>query len=134
MKTAYIAGPMLGIPQLNFPAFDTAKALGLSLGWTIISPADLYRAAGFDGASYPDGNADFTMDALRQTVSIDTQQLLGLKAEAGDALAILPGWDTSIIALSCVAVAQRLMLPILDATTFNGLKESTVFRQIYGGL
>jgi hypothetical protein len=42
----YIAGPMRGIPEFNFPAFDAA-ARGRAMGLEIISPAELDRAHGF---------------------------------------------------------------------------------------
>lgn len=39
----YIAGPMRGYTEFNFPAFDKAKEVLKKLGWDVISPADLDR-------------------------------------------------------------------------------------------
>ena len=47
-KRLYIAGPMRGIPQYNFPVFDAARDKAIALGWDAVSPADLDRANGFD--------------------------------------------------------------------------------------
>lgn len=48
MPKVYIAGPMQGKPQYNYPAFDRARDYFLSLGWEVISPADMNRKDGFD--------------------------------------------------------------------------------------
>lgn len=37
----YLAGPMSGIPQSNFPLFDTVAAVLRGRGWDVISPAEL---------------------------------------------------------------------------------------------
>lgn len=47
-KTIYIAGKMRGVPYYNFPAFDAARDRLAALGFEVISPADMDRAAGFD--------------------------------------------------------------------------------------
>ena len=46
--TVYVAGPMRGKKFFNFPAFDDAKEDLESQGFSVISPADLDRAVGFD--------------------------------------------------------------------------------------
>lgn len=81
----YLAGKMSGIPQFGFPIFDTAANALRSQGYEVISPADLDRQAGFDGTSdkIPNG---FLEQAMRR----DIQALLRV-----DAVALLPGWETS---------------------------------------
>ena len=47
-NSIYLIGPMRGIPLYNFPAFDDAADRWRKHGWTVISPAELDREAGFD--------------------------------------------------------------------------------------
>lgn len=39
----YIAGPMSGLPEYNFPAFKAAAEALRAAGWTVISPAELFE-------------------------------------------------------------------------------------------
>lgn len=43
---AYLSGPMRGYPEFNFPAFDSVRDHLAEKGYTVISPADIDRAAG----------------------------------------------------------------------------------------
>lgn len=118
MARVYIAGPMRGIKEFNFPAFDAAKALGQSLGWEVVSPADIDRESGFHEEGH-DGNHPFDAEQVRVFATRDTQALLNFRAEDGDAVAMLPGWENSKGARSEYALAEWLGLKILDASTFQ---------------
>lgn len=48
MRQAYIAGPMRGVKEFNFPLFDEVRDYIKALGWTAVSPADHDRDLGFD--------------------------------------------------------------------------------------
>ena len=41
MKRIYIAGPMTGLPELNFPAFHAAAQMLRADGHTVVNPAEL---------------------------------------------------------------------------------------------
>ena len=120
-KTVYIAGPMRGYTHSNFPAFDGARDLGESLGWKVISPADLDRAEGLDPSKNPGivNEAGLSPTGLRGFANRDLNALLGLRAEDGDAIALLPYWQGSRGARMEHAAAVFLGLAILDATTFE---------------
>lgn len=118
MARVYIAGPMRGYAEFNFPAFDAARDLGLSLGWDVTSPADLDREA--------DGEKATTSEKPDWNGSVDTRPyvirdvaVLTAFTPGEDAIALLPGWQKSVGATAEVAVARWVGLKILDATTFE---------------
>lgn len=117
-RKVYIAGPMRGIEHFNFPAFDAARDRAKSLGWFPISPADMDRAAGFKETDDTVGPA-----ACREFAMRDTEALLLLRAEHGDAIAMLPGWERSTGALAEFFLARWIGLAILDAETFEPLRD-----------
>lgn len=41
MVKVYVAGPMTGYPELNYPAFAEASARLRALGFEVVSPAEL---------------------------------------------------------------------------------------------
>lgn len=47
----YLAGPTTGIPKHNVPEFDRCAENLRSMGWEVISPADISRMEGFDPSS-----------------------------------------------------------------------------------
>ncbi len=75
MKRLYLAGPMTGLPELNFPTFHAEAARLRGLGYEVVNPAEI--------------NADPTaawLDCMRR----DIQQLV-----LCDGIALLPGWHDS---------------------------------------
>lgn len=38
--TLYLCGPMTGLPEFNYPAFDAAAAALRQAGYTVVSPAE----------------------------------------------------------------------------------------------
>ena len=44
--TIYVAGPMRGFENFNYPAFDRCARVLLKQGWIVINPAELDREAG----------------------------------------------------------------------------------------
>lgn len=109
--TIYVAGPMRGKKFFNFPAFDAAKEELERQGFSVISPADLDRAVGFDpevlGSDYDwtDLNkCDFSlMDAIDRDVSA---------LKKCDAIYMLRGWETSKGAIAEKALAEWMRLEV----------------------
>lgn len=118
----YIAGPMRGYKDFNFPAFDRARDEFQVAGWEPISPADLDRASGVNETSAP----QFKPEQVRAFVERDSKALLSLRAEKGDAIAMLPGWEQSTGATAEFFMARWLGLKILAASTHQPLSDSWV--------
>lgn len=98
----YIAGPMTGLPDHNFPAFDAAARRLEKAGWEVINPADNFGGrVNLPRASY-----------LRVDVSLLLQC---------DALALLPAWEDSRGAQLEYLLARELDLPIFDAVSAQPL-------------
>jgi hypothetical protein len=107
LRDVYISGPMRGYPKYNFPAFDAAEVALRNLGFTVISPAALDRAAGFNEKTdtFEDRDLDMAIDR-------DVQAIRQLPLDRG-AVAVLPGWEHSTGARAEVALAIWRGLPII---------------------
>lgn len=109
----YIAGPMRGIPQYNFPAFDAAKQNLLNRGYEPVSPADIDREHGFDPTTLPEDHDWGSIESigldLREIVRRDLMALLSC-----DAVYLLQDWQKSIGATAEVEVAGWLGLHLLS--------------------
>ena len=94
-KRIYISGPMTGVPQRNFPAFDAEAERLRSLGYEVVSPAEINREQ--------DGDWHYF---LRR----DLSELLTC-----DAIALLEDWQNSSGAHLEMHVAHRVGMEILIA-------------------
>lgn len=85
----YIAGPMRGLPNYNFPMFDWARDHLNLMGIGAISPADHDRELGF--VTEVAGVVETT-----DTFDINTVMRWDLAQVAGaDGILLLPGWEDS---------------------------------------
>lgn len=88
LDVLYVAGPMTGIPEYNYPAFDSAAAQLVSAGYACLNPARRGVVEGWEWS-------DYLRMALR-----DVTQATGV--------ALLGGWETSRGALLEIHVANAL--------------------------
>jgi hypothetical protein len=102
--SAYVAGPMRGIPEFNFPLFDRVAADLRTIGISIISPAEMDRANGFDEKGLT-GHEVLTDEQRQQFARNDINALLQVKA-----IVLLPGWENSTGAVNESKVASWLGL------------------------
>lgn len=110
VASCYLAGPMRGHAEYNFPAF-AAAATGLrAAGWEVVSPAEHDLAAGFDptGLTGSEDLDELGFD-LAAAVEWDVAQVC-----AADAVVVLPGWEQSTGATLEVRVARVLGRPVLS--------------------
>lgn len=121
MPTVYIAGPMRGIESYNFPAFDDARDRFKAASWKVISPADIDRAHDI----HEDSVLEFTPATARVFAQRDAHAIISqMKAEDGDALALLPGWEDSTGATAELFLARWVGLKVLDARTLGPFREN----------
>lgn len=106
----YLAGPMRGLPDWNFPAFDAAEERWLAAGHQPFNPAQIDRVL-----QYGPGQGE-NPSHLRHVIQMDLACLF-----AADALALLPGWERSTGAAAELALVQFLGLPVYDAVTMERL-------------
>jgi hypothetical protein len=81
----YLAGPMRGLPQYNFPAFAAAAASLRDADYLVLSPAEQDMEAGFNPAT--DTVTDEQAERMLERDFALIRQC--------DAMAILPGYESS---------------------------------------
>jgi hypothetical protein len=103
----YIAGPMRHKPAFNFPAFAEARTALARTGHHVFSPADRDLANGFDPAGMT-GDEDLAKLGfdLRAALALDSAWICA----NAEAIALLPGWETSSGARAELALAAALGL------------------------
>lgn len=101
MAKIYIAGPMTGLPGLNFDAFHEAAKKFRSAGFTVLNPAEIN----------PDLDADWTECMIEDIKALKTCSMIFL----------LKGWKNSKGAQIEKIVAEKLHIDIIyqDLEEFN---------------
>jgi hypothetical protein len=112
----YVAGPMRGIPEFNFPAFNAAAAKLRADGHFVFNPAEVDNQV--HGTDISKGNATGDEEVAAKQHGFNLREALGrdmafICAEA-DAIAMLPGWQTSKGATAERATAIALGLEIIE--------------------
>lgn len=97
----YVAGPMTGLPEFNYPAFFEAEEALIAAGYDVLNPA---RTEGRDGC---ESWLDFMRASLRDI-------------SHADAIATLPGWSDSKGACLEVQIAHGLQLGVRPVTDWIG--------------
>lgn len=103
----YLAGPMSGIPDFNFPAFHAAAAYLRELGHSVFNPAEkdeeIHDKSIFAGAGDIEA-CEKKGFSLRAALAADTKYI----CEEAEAIAMLPGWEASGGARAEWALAHAL--------------------------
>lgn len=107
----YLAGPMRGIPESNYPAFRDGAANLRAAGHIVFSPVD------WDVENHGANGCHSEAFDLRKALAADMEWIC-LEA---DAVALLPGWEASkgATAERATAIALGLKVDIVPAFT-NG--------------
>lgn len=91
----YVAGPMTGLPELNFPAFHAMTARLRAAGHEVVNPAEINS----------DPDADWV-----ECMRADIRELVTC-----DAIAMLAGWEKSEGATIEHYIAKSLRMSVLGA-------------------
>lgn len=93
----YLAGPMRGYPEFNFPAFHAAAKMLRNEGHEVFSPAE--RDTERHGTDISKGNITGSVAEAEKTHGFSLRVALGedLAWICGEAegIALLPGWEAS---------------------------------------
>lgn len=105
----YLAGPMRGYENFNFPAFDYAAAKLREVGFEVFSPAENDRKT-IGGENFVNKTGDEkeleakTGFNIRKALRDDTHYI----CVHADGIALLPGWEKSVGAVAEHALARAL--------------------------
>ena len=88
----YLAGPMSGRPNHNFPSFNTAADQLRAAGHEVFNPAEVDHGKPPENVAY------------REALAIDLTRI----CEHADAIALLPGWRDSRGVQAELALARAL--------------------------
>jgi len=109
----YLAGPMTGYKEWNFPAFHAAAMLLRRRGHYVISPAEMDIGIGFDPST-----TELPADHLAKMFRRDVMAVL-----MAEAVAVLEDWEKSSGAQLEVGIARKIGTPVLWATTLEPVDE-----------
>jgi hypothetical protein len=103
----YVAGPMAGHPDWNFPAFEEAARELREAGFSVTGPHEIDNASGFDPTK-EDAELDLRLELERGVEAV-------LEA---DGVALLDGWEDSPSAVIESLTAQSKGAPALPIAEF----------------
>jgi hypothetical protein len=122
MTKIYLAGPMSGIPQFNFPAFFAAAGQLRAAGFEVVSPAEIDNSEDKGAAlSSPDG--DMRNIANKKTWGDFLARDVKLLADTGiQGIVFLPNWQTS------KGAKLEALVGLLQGFKFWELEEGVAYR------
>lgn len=102
----YIAGPMSGYPEFNFPAFFVAALRLKEQGWIVFNPAEKDLEATLDETAVKTGDAQEAIAKgfdFREAFTWDVNRVI-----ESNAIFMLKGWEASPGARAEHAVATAM--------------------------
>ena len=112
MMKMYLAGPMSGIPQFNYPRFDYVAGELRTLGYDVQSPAEMdspeTRAAALASEDGSLGSGVINGESWGDFLARDVK----LVADEIDGVCLLEGWDKSRGARLEAFVALTVRKPV----------------------
>ena len=112
----YLAGPIRGIPEFNFPTFYAAASKLRKQGHFVFSPAE--RDNDRHGVDISKGNATGDEAQATKEHGFNLREALGIDlawiCAHAEAIAVLPGWEKSKGATAEHAAATALGLEVIQ--------------------
>ena len=108
ITSVYIAGPMNGIKDCNYPLFQKQTEFLRRLGYSVVSPVELNLEVGVDRGANA-ASIQVKREAMARDCKAITQECC--------AMALLPNWRKSGGTVVEVALAKYLDFWFLDAMT-----------------
>lgn len=115
-RTIYVAGPMTGIPNFNFPLFNKVAAFLRAEGHTVFNPAErvIERHGGVDiSADNPTGDPELAAKTHGFNRRIALKEDLEFICLHADTICLLPGWIDSMGARAEYCTAQAFNLDVI---------------------
>jgi hypothetical protein len=115
-KTCYLAGPMRGYENFNFPAFMENERLLRAAGWEVWNPArfDLEQDGFNPYVPATLATEESANKPLEHYVRRDVGLLASLRPKSEDAIVLMPGWTESTGATAEAQVSTWLKLRLLE--------------------
>lgn len=98
IKRVYLSGPMTGLPEFNYPAFESAAGFLRSTMFEVYSPHEWEQTNNDGRFNLPIAFADYCYYICR----------------IADAVVVLPGWRDSPGATAEAYLARALGKPVLE--------------------
>ncbi len=108
----FLSGPMTGIEDYNYPAFDEAAKALRAKGFLVLNPAE--------HVSSPDAPWN---ELIRRSLDILLRT---------NKMAVLPGWENSRGAVTEVTIANVLGIPIHEYPSLEPLQTQTMLSTCEG--
>lgn len=109
----YLAGPMRGLPDFNFPAFHQMAWKLRRIGWEVFNPAEndekQYGAGVMKSATGDEAEVEKTVGF---NLRLALKQDLSWIADNATAIVLMPGWRKSKGAIAEFALARALNLEV----------------------
>lgn len=118
----YLAGPMTGYPQFNFPAFDRAAAYLRRFGNRIVSPAELDDPVVREWAISSEDGENHSEEDYLKFLRRDANIVMDPRCKG---VICLPGWQASRGALMETYLCETFGKPIYEIT-----EDCSMIRQI----
>ena len=115
MNKVYIAGPMRGYPQFNFPAFQAATDYFRELGWEVCNPAE--KDDKTYGKEMATTNLSGSIEEAEKEFGFSLREALGYDlnwiCKNATHIYMLSGWEKSRGAMAEHATAVALDIKVM---------------------